>query len=196
MRKIVLSIILAFFALYSFGQESLWSVTYQMSVPMGDTKDYIGKTSFRGFGIEGRAFVDNNVSIGGGAHWNVFYEKKDKVTADVSDNVTATGTLFNYINAFPFYANVAYYLNEGSYIRPYAAMNVGVIYSLYRTDVGLYTITQEPWKFSLAPEIGVLIETYGGANFTVNLRYNYGLETSDVDPLSYLGINVGVIWLY
>lgn len=195
MKKIFISIIVVLFAVQSYAQESFWSMTYQTSIPMGETTDFASKMSFRGFGFEGRWFVDNNVSIGGSANWNVFYEKQDKKTTEL-DNITLTGTHYNYINAFPFYANVAYYFNEGSYIRPYAAMNVGVIYSVYRKDIGLYTITDEPWKFGVAPEIGVLIETYGGANFTLNFRYNYGLESSNTDPLSYLGINLGVVWMY
>lgn len=195
MKKIFISAILVLITAFSFGQSQFWSVTYQMSAPLGDTKDFTGNFSGRGFGVEGRAFVDNNVTIGGGAHWNVFYEKKDKITTEF-DNVTATGTHFNYINAFPFYVNAAYYFNEGSYFRPYAAMNAGVIYTLYRKDVGLYRISEEPWKFGVAPELGVLLETYGGANFTINFRYNYGMETDKTDPLSYFGINVGVVWLY
>ena len=195
MKKIFITAAMVIFAMAAFGQNQFWSVTYQMAAPLGDTKDFTGNFSGRGFGVEGRAFVDNNVTIGGGAHWNVFYEKKEKITTTF-DNVTATGTHFNYINSFPFYVNAAYYFNEGSYFRPYAAMNAGVIYTLYRKDIGLYRVSEEPWKFGVAPELGILLETYGGANFTVNFRYNYGMETDNTDPLSYFGINVGVVWLY
>lgn len=183
------------YALFTFGQESIWSVTYQVSIPTGATKDMVGKTSFRGFGIEGRKFVDNNVAIGGGAHWNVFYDKVDKVTTEL-DNITLTGTHYNYINSFPFLVNAAYYFNEGSYFRPYAGINSGVTYVMYRKDVGLYSIQDEPWKFTVAPEIGFIFQTYGGTAFTLNFRYNYGLETSSSDPLSYFGINAGFVWLY
>ncbi|MCF8366255.1 MAG: porin family protein [Bacteroidales bacterium] len=195
MKKIFITLVSMLITLHSFGQESFWSLTYQMSVPTGDTKNITDKMSFRGIGLEGRWFVDNNVTIGGAALWNVFYEKQDKITTEL-ENITLTGTHYNYINALPFFVNTAYYFNEGSYVRPYAAMNAGVIYTLYRKDIGLYRIDEEAWKFGVAPEIGVLIETYGGANFTVNFRYNYGLETDNSDPLSYIGINVGVVWLY
>jgi hypothetical protein len=195
MKKTLFIISFIIISLTGFAQESFWSVTYQMAVPTGELSDFTGKTSFRGFGIEGRAFVDNNVSIGGGVHWNVFYEKKDKVTTEM-DNLTVTGTHFNYVNAFPIYANAAYYFNEGSYFRPYMAVNTGVIYTTYRKDVGLYSFENDAWKFALTPEVGVLIESYDRANFTVNFRYNIGLKTPETDMLSYLGINVGVIWIY
>lgn len=195
MKKIVTAILLMLASITHYGQESFTSFTYQMSVPTGDLADFTGKASFRGVGLEFRTFVDNNISLGGGFNWNVFYEKKDKITTQF-DNLTVTGTHFNYVNAFPIYVNAAYYLNEGSYFRPYLAMNAGVTYTEYRKDIGLYTFSDKAWKFSVAPEIGFLIESYDRANFTISFRYNYGLKTSDTDPLSYLGINVGVIWLY
>ncbi len=187
--------ILAAVAQFSFAQDSYWMMTYEIGIPQGDTKTFTGKTSFRGFGIEGRKFVDNNVTLGGGIHWNVFYEKKDKVTTDI-DNVTLTGTHFNYINAFPFYVNASYYLNEGSYIRPYLGINVGGSYTIYRSDIGLYRVQKDPLKFAVAPEAGVMIQTYGGAGITVNCKYNYGLKTSETDPLTYLSVNVGLLWTY
>ena len=195
MKKILFSLLFAATTLFSFGQQALWNVTYEVSLPMGKTQDFIGKTSFRGIGVEGRWFVDNNVTIGGGVHWNVFYEKKDKVST-VIENTTITGTHFKYLNAFPIYANAAYYFNEGSYIRPFAGINVGTIYSEGRIDAGLYTIKDDPWRFALAPEAGLMIQTYGGLNFTLNVRYNYGFETNDNSALSYVGINAGLVWVY
>ena len=196
MKKIIIIALLGLFASSTFAQdESLWSLTYNMSFPMGKTKDYIDKTSFRGITLDGRKFVDNNVSVGGNFGWQVFYEKEAKVTLE-DDNLTLNGTQFKYINAFPMYFNAAYYLNEGSYIRPYFAANIGVIYTMQRTDMGLYRIENDDWKFALTPEVGVAIQTYNSLNVMVNLRYNYGLETSDIDPLSYLGLNIGILWTY
>jgi hypothetical protein len=195
MKKILFSLLFAATTLLSYGQEALWNITYQVSIPVGETQDFIGKTSFRGIGIEGRWFVDNNVTIGGSVNWNTFYEKKDKVTT-VIENTTITGTHFNYINALPIYANAAYYFNEGSYIRPFAGINIGTIYSEERMDVGLYTIKDEPWRFALAPEAGIMIQTQNSLNFTLNVRYNYGFEAGDNQALSFVGINAGLVWIY
>lgn len=196
MKKIFLVIVFAAFGLYSFAQEtSVWSFTYDMSIPMGKTKDFIEKTSFRGIALEGRQFIDNNFSLGGSVGWNVFYEKKDKITTEL-DNITLTGTHYRYLNTIPIYVNAAYYLNEGSYIRPYLAANVGLIVTEYRNDIGLYTIEETPAKFGFAPELGIFIETEGGTGLTLNLKYNIGTETTDTEAYSSLGINVGFIWVY
>jgi len=196
MKKIFLIVIFAAFGSMAFAQEtSMWSLTYNMSIPMGETADFISKTSFRGIAVEGRQFIDNNFSIGGSVGWNTFYEKKDKLTTEY-ENITFTGTHYRYLNAFPIYVNAAYYLNEGSYIRPYLAANVGLIVTEYRNDVGLYTIQEKPAKFGFGPEVGVLIETESGTGFTLNCKYNMGTKTSETKAFSSLGINVGFIWVY
>jgi len=196
MKKILLIALFAAFGSYAFAQEtSLWSFTYNMNIPMGDTKDFIEKTSFRGLALEGRQFIDNNFSLGGSFGWCVFYEKKDKLTSEL-DNVTLTGTHYRYLNTYPIFVNAAYYLNEGSYIRPYLAGNIGLIVTDYRNDIGLYTIRETPAKFGFAPEVGLLIETESGTGFTLNMKYNMGTETTDTKAYSALGINVGIIWVY
>ena len=46
----------------SLSAQSLWNVTYDMSVPLGDTKDMVDKMSFRGIGIDGRGFMSKNIN--------------------------------------------------------------------------------------------------------------------------------------
>ena len=195
MKKIFLILIFAAFGSFAMAQEtSLWSLTYNISIPTGQTADFIGKTSFRGIAVEGRQFIDNNFSIGGSVSWNTFYEKKDKLTTQF-DNITFTGTHYRYLNAFPIFVNAAYYLNEGSYIRPYFAANVGLIVTEYRNDVGLYTIQEKPAKFGFGTEVGLLIETESGSGFTLNCKYNIGTKTSKTKAFTSLGINLGFIWV-
>ena len=55
--------------------QSMFSITYDMSLPMGETSDYVGQFSARGFGFEGRSFLSDNTAIGGSFGWHVFYER-------------------------------------------------------------------------------------------------------------------------
>jgi len=197
MKKIFLVVLLGLFSTTMFAQQensgSLWSFTYDMAFSTGKTNDYIGKASFRGMMLDGRGFIDDNISLGGNVGWNVFYEKTDKATLH-DENITLTGTQYKYINAFPMFFNAAYYFNEGSYIRPYVAANIGVIYDIQRTEMGLYAYDNDDWKFAFAPEAGVAIQTQGGVGFMINVRYNYGLKTKYIDPISYIGLNLGLLW--
>jgi len=63
------------FGVSSFGQGGgVWNFDWNMGFPMGDTKDFIGQPTFRGFSIEGRSYVTENITVGGIAGWSVFYE--------------------------------------------------------------------------------------------------------------------------
>ena len=193
MKKFTILLIFAAIAQLSFSQTTYWSITYDAALPVGETKDHIENTSFRGIGVDGKKFINNNFALGGGIHWNVFYEKEDKVTTEF-DNVTLTGTHFKYINSIPLYLNASYFLGFPGEFRPYASLNLGGIYSIYRTDIGLYRFEEDPLKFGIAPEIGFIVDAFLGAGLNVNFRYNYGFKTNDTDPLSYLGINIGLVW--
>jgi hypothetical protein len=196
MKKILIITLFGLFSSTMFAQDqSMWSLTYNMSFPMGATKDYISKASFRGVALDGRWFVDNNVTVGGNLGWNVFYEKIDNATI-TKENLSLNGTQWKYINAVPMFFNAAYYLNDGSYVRPYLAANIGTIFTSQRTEMGMYALEDKEWKFAFAPEVGVTIETYNSINVMLNVRYNYGLETEYIEPLSYIGVNVGILWTY
>ena len=55
MKKILIIALFGLFSSTMFAQDqSMWSLTYNMSFPMGATKDYISKASFRGIALDGR----------------------------------------------------------------------------------------------------------------------------------------------
>ena len=59
--------------------DAMGVVTYDVSFPLGDMKNYIDKTSWRGFGIEGRWLVRPNITLGLSWHWNTFYETTSEI---------------------------------------------------------------------------------------------------------------------
>ncbi len=195
MKKIFFITLFILLTVSGFSQSSsLWSLTYNMSFPMNDTKDFISKSSFRGIGVDGRGYVTDYLTVGGSISWNVFYEKIDKLTV-TEENITLTGTQYRYINTCPIFVNTHYYYGNGDKITPYAGIGVGTYYVYQRQDVGLYAFSDKSWHFGLNPEIGVMIPTGGGVSIMVNVKYNYGFKTKNYDPISYFGINVGLAWI-
>jgi hypothetical protein len=83
-------------------QQWFGSMTYQASVPMGDTKDFTDNTSWRGIGLDFRYRVEKSTTVGMAFGWNVFHERTYGTTEIQTDNPGAiTGTQNNYLNAFP-----------------------------------------------------------------------------------------------
>src|SRR5262245_18677274 len=65
-------------------------ITYEMSLPNTDLKDFIDETSYRGFGMTFRQMVDRNISTGLFFGWNVFHQRTTETIQ--LDNGAITGT--------------------------------------------------------------------------------------------------------
>lgn len=204
MKRIILSTAFLFVAIVAANaQSSFWHFSYPISLGLGETEEFVGTTSFRGFTIDGRGFIRDNISIGGMWSWEVFDEVKrglppEPITDD-SGNVIGhiSGTPYTYLNSIPIMVNGHYYLGDYGAMRPYFGIGIGTVYVDERTDIGYYTIQTQTWRFGLQPEVGVFIPfglTDAGAN--ISLRYRYGTQgNEDTRALSFLSLTVGVGWM-
>jgi hypothetical protein len=54
---------------------------------------------------------------------------------------------------------------------------------------------EENWHFALAPEVGVSFDFTSDILLKAKLKYNNAFESKDADALSYLALNIGVVWM-
>ena len=197
-NKILLSIIfITTFSLASFAQGGgVWNFTYNMGFPMGQTNDFLSKASFRGFMVEGRGFVTNNLAIGGAGGWQVFYKNFGWVTEDINETSTIHGYQRKTINAVPLMATAHYYFFPGN-IQPYIGLGLGTYYIESRNYMGIYYVQDRAWHFGLAPEAGLTIP-FGDSNagLTVNVKYNWAAKTKETTAQSWIGLGVGFSYLF
>jgi len=182
-----------------YSQKWLGSMTYQISVPMGDTKDFIDKTSFRGVGIDFRYFVQKKTTVGFMFGWNVFDERSYGTTEVERDNPgTITGTQQRYLNSFPIMINAHYYFGNKGQIRPYVGINAGGYIMPQELGIGIYSFYESRWEWGAAPEAGILIPANYDAGFIVSGKYNYaftGVSAVGTDiNHSYVSASVGFYW--
>jgi len=169
--------------------QDLFNLHYQISLPMGDTKEYIEETGFRGVGLEWRKQVDGPFSAGLSFNWNVFNEVRTEV-AEI-DRGHVSGTQNRTINAFPMLVTGHYTFSPKSDFRPFAGMGMGAYLIEEKLGIGIYSISDSNWHFGLAPEIGFLYSIGFNTNLFVSVRYNYALEAGDAGSHSYIGLNIG-----
>ncbi len=175
--------------------QNMFGINYNIGLPTGSTNDFIGKPSFRGFGIDYRAFLTDYVSIGVSGDWQVFYEELPAQTWEDGTRTTY-GKQYRYINTFPILLNGHYYFNEIGNPRFYIGAGIGATVVDQRTDVGLYSIEpDDTWRFGFAPEIGLLLPLGYTTSFNISARYQYALKSGDSDAMSYLLIKVGFSFL-
>lgn len=192
MKKLLFIISALILSSVAFSQ-NYWNLTYDISTPLGETRNLVEKTSFRGFGIDGRGFINDNITVGGSWSWNVFYERRDDQSY-TKDTRTIHGNQFGYINAMPFMVTSHYYFGEDAGIRPYFGTGAGTIWKEEKLEIGTYSITSNSWQFGLTPEIGIFLPVGTTAFIFLNAKYTYGVKTSKLEPTSYLNIGIGIGW--
>jgi outer membrane protein len=199
MKKLII-IIAVFISTASFAQQSFWSFNYHMSFGLGEQGDYIADASFRGWGADGRAFLTQNVSVGGSFSWEVFdqiyRDLPPRELTDVVDNVNAsiTGVEYRFINTLPILFNGHYYLGTDGAVRPYFGLGIGTAYTEQKTEIGLVSITANGWGFAVQPEVGVMIPfglTGVGANVSGKFRYTSKAGDTTI-PISFFTLGIGI----
>ena len=171
-------------------------IQYSMGSTTGESENYIGDFSFRGFSMEYDKFISPQLSIGFLAGWNIFDELLHDATIDVNGS-TISGTQIRFFNVFPILAKFGYFLgNPKSNFRPYASLGVGTYYIMQRLDIGLFHIEKDNWHLGLAPAIGILIPT-DYIFLQLNVRYHYAFAADDSitkQPfdISYMTYNIGI----
>ncbi len=194
MKKYII-VTLVLVASITVNAQSIWNLTYDISVPLGVTKDFTDKTSFRGFGIDGRQFIDENITIGGAWNWNVFYERREQQYYDVAENVTMHGDQFRTGNYMPFMVNGHYYFGEDGGFRPYIGTGVGTIWKEEIMQIGSVTMQDDnAWQFGLTPEVGLYLPVGNSGFIFLNAKYTYGVATGKLDATSYLNFGIGIGW--
>ena len=194
MKRIVLILGLFLFGVgTAFSQESMWSFNYTPASPIGDLQEYTNATSLRGWAIDGRRFMTDNVSLGGYIGYNGFFEERPRQLYDI-DNTTINAITYRYLYVVPVLINSHYYIGEG-WIRPYAGLGLGIYYVEQELQFNTFRIQEKNWRFGLAPEVGVLIPFGVGATTGVMLGAKFNqvsYNVQGIDNLNYINYNLGI----
>ncbi|KXX67978.1 hypothetical protein AVL50_24275 [Flammeovirga sp. SJP92] len=180
---------------YASAQESDFILSYQMSLPLGNTSDYIGAFSGRGVGLEWkRHLLTTPVSYGFSVNWNILYEKVDERYHNPSEGIVADGRQYRYMNIVPILLHANYYFNKDGIINPYVGVGVGTYFINQRTSFGQWAFIDKNWHFGVAPEVGVVADVSSSFNMLFTIRYNQAFKAGNASDHSYLGFNVGFVF--
>jgi hypothetical protein len=180
---------------YSTAQSSLFTISYSTGTPLGNTGDYIENYSWRGMSIEGRYFIERDLSLGFYIAWNVFHQRLLDYE-ERFENGVLYGNQYRYINAYPILLVAHYHLLPESSVRPYIGAGLGLYSMNRRTDMGLYYSETKSWHFGLAPEAGLWFDVAPYLNLMIGAKYNYAVKAQKADAYSFLNVNVGMTFVY
>ena len=198
LNKIFLTaIFIVTMSLSSFSQGGgIWNFQWVIGFPVGETNDFLDKTSLRGFAIEGRGYVSDRITVGGRGAWQTFYKDYGFVT-DEGDNYAISGFQRKYINAIPLTVNAHYYFGYGM-VLPYIGVGIGPYYIETRNYLGIYYVREKAWHFGVAPEIGVIVPfgSNSSTGLNVALKYNYAAKTKETQAQSWVELDIGISYMF
>jgi hypothetical protein len=203
MKKIInkIALIILLFASTSvFSQGGgYWNFQWNMGFPVGGTTDFISQPSFRGFGLEGRGFVTDQLLVGGRIAWNVFYQDDEFTTRQVNETTVLHGYSQKYMNAVPLMVTGHYEFNQtGGSVLPYVGVGIGTYYIQTRDFVSIYYVEDNTWHFGFYPEVGIVVPlgTNSNTGFNAAVQYNMAAKTSDSDAQNWIGVNIGFSYIF
>ncbi|WP_044200580.1 OmpW family outer membrane protein [Flammeovirga sp. OC4] len=171
-------------------QENIFSLTYSMSAPAGNTAGFTGDASFRGGNFDYRHFINPNMSVGFSVGYHRFYENKGFTTQPLGDG-HISGNNYSYINEIPLMLTYHYYFGLEGGVRPYVGGGIGAAHYEYTDQIGSLAWVDKQWHFNIAPEVGVLVPIGHSTYFTSNVKYNYAAEANGLPSQQYWSLNIG-----
>lgn len=167
--------------------------SYDLSFPIGNTQDYISKASARGWSFGLGYHISEQLAVGVDIGLHTLVEVLDADTY-TDDNVTIYGKQYRYINSFPAQLSLQYNLVRERGIEPYIKLGVGAFYFEQRTDMGIYSWTNDyNWNLGLRPEIGIMFPVHQNIKLSVLGRYNQIFDNQSIDAQSYFNFGVGMV---
>jgi len=171
----------------------LVGVSYQFSIPIGNTYDYTPPVSWRGIGLDVASFIRPDLAIGLAFGWNVFF---NNTTSTISYRGTEiTGNQDRALNVWPTLFNFRWFpkISSNRDLQPYIGANVGGYIIERYIAIGQSAFQETHFHFGVAPEIGVFFQNPVGAIF-LNGRYNMAFAAGGVPFQQFFSINLGYAW--
>lgn len=184
----------------SMANESMTFLTWNISFPNGDTKEFTqDSSSFRGVAVEFRYFVAPNFSIGGYGAWHVFNGTTEEVIAIENEEFKGdvSGKQWRYLNSWPIMVNAHFYTGQAGGTRLFIGAGAGLIGLQERIDMGILAFEQMKWHFGIAPEIGFALPVDYNMSLIVSGKYHYAFSSGDrmsgeAATHSYISLNIGL----
>ncbi len=193
MKKITAILTLAIIALTvqtSIAQnKSYFAFYYSTGLGLADQSDYVSKFSWQGWGMEGRSFVQDDISIGGLWGIQTFYEALEGQVA-TEGTIAVKGNQYRYINSMPFMFTIHKYFGEPE-ARIFVGTGIGTYKTNAETQIGLWAVSDDAWSFGVMPELGVSKEFNPDFLGYLSVRYNRAIRGNDLPDWQYMTFNLG-----
>jgi len=182
----------------SFLKNGIFNLEYNVSLPLGEFKDFVSTPGYRGWNFELKKVLTDNWTVGGSLGWYAFYEHFDRNTYEFESGAI-TSEVWDYFYSVPIKAVVQYYFMPEAYVQPFIGLSMGVNYNEKERDIGYLFLQTQTWDFTMTPEVGVIIpfgaDAFWGA--VIKGRYNHIFYNHDnMKAVQFMDFTIGLAYSY
>ena len=170
------------------GMKQIYSLNYQMSVPVGGSRDFIPNMSFEGININWAYFVTDNISVGLDLSYNNYTHKVGQKIYRPNANTAINAAQYRYTQSIPIKVQAKYFMAPfGPGLQAYTGLGIGALSAGEHIIIQDIDVWDNNWGFLLSPEIGILIpfgaDNFWGANITAG--YNWSTNKSNIGDMKF-----------
>ena len=153
--------------------QSVFRLSYQIGVPMGETRDFIDASAFKGMSFEYYHEVGReDLFLGVEAGWNFFHKTYDRETYDF-DVGAVTIKQWRYKHVIPVTMNLLYEFADVGNVHFYGKYGLGVYWVNDEVWAGFLEVDSDKALFGMVPGIGFTVEPSDFVGFNVAAEYQF-----------------------
>ena len=153
------------------------ALNYNTATPVSSSfKNYISKTSFRGF--QGSVLYNINTSLRVGLQlsWNDLYEKYGRQVYKNEDGSDISAVLSNTMQYTPVLVKAEYSFVKEGWLQPYVGAGAGISLVNFEQYIGEFLYHQSYAKAAFSADLGVLIPFTKGSPYGGRISTSYNLS--------------------
>jgi hypothetical protein len=195
--KIIVTILaIIIFKTSSWSQQRSWKLTpsYSVAIPVGNFKNLVEETSFRGWSADAMYGINDQVSVGISSGFQDFYQRYPRTILH-GEGSDISAVITNSIQVIPIMLKAKYrFSGEGS-IQPFASLAAGGNIIQYQKYYGQFVNGNTKFGFTAQPELGVHVPLgkMKIVGINVGAAYNFmPFKYNDADGLNNFSVKAGV----
>ena len=163
---------------YGNDMRQVYTINYQVNVPVGSSTNFISKMNFEGFNINWAYFLNNSIAVGVDLGYSNYHQKIAQKVYRPNANTAIDAAQYRYTQVFPIKAQVKYFFTPNYPVKAYAGLGVGALSAGQHIIIQDFDAWNNNWGFLLSPEIGILIPIGTGNNWGANITAGYNWSTN------------------
>ena len=181
----------------SFAQKFHLALNYNTATPLSSgLKDYVSKTSFRGFQGSILYNINQQFRLGLQASYNDLYEKYPRQVYKTTNGSDLSAVLTNTMQITPVLVKAEYTMTKDQWIQPYVGLGAGINFVNFSQFYGEFEYNKFSTKAAFSGDLGVLIPFSKTSHYGARLSTSYNFSPFNEEGIQHIdtwNVQAGIV---